>query len=110
VGIATGEEMQAPANELEQQEISADIISEIVQTICQLPARQQYAILCSLKDYIGDAPRLVEAFKEHNIDIREVSWPDEEQERQRIRASLSPARKRVRLLVGRPCAPESSAM
>ncbi len=59
--VATGEEMQAPANELEQQEISADIISEIVQIICKLPARQRYAMLCSLKDYIDNAPRLIEA-------------------------------------------------
>lgn len=92
------EGMQDPLYELEREEMIADYIAEAVDDVLKLPACQQYAMICSLKDQLDDVLQLIEAFKDHQVGIEEVNWPEEKEEIRRVRASLSIARKKLRSL------------
>ncbi len=63
--------MQDPALEFEHEELIADVIDNVL----RLPHHQQYAMICLLKDEIGDTFPLVEEFAKHGIDIRTIDWP-----------------------------------
>lgn len=94
--ILAGEGMQDPLDELEREEMIADYITKAVDDVLKLPARQQLAMICSLKERIDDVLLLIETFKDHQTDIEAVSWPEEKEEIQKIRASLSVAQKKLR--------------
>jgi DNA-directed RNA polymerase specialized sigma24 family protein len=89
---------QDPLYELEREEMIADYIAKVVDDVLKLPACQQFAMICSLKDQLDDVLLLIEAFKDRQVEIEEVNWPEEKEEIQRIRASLSVARKKLRSL------------
>jgi DNA-directed RNA polymerase specialized sigma24 family protein len=97
--IATPSEgMQDPAYEIEQEEAIEDYTKETVEAVVNLPPRQQQAMICSLIDKIDDVLPLIDALRNHAINIEEVNWPEERDELQRLQASLSIARKKLRSL------------
>lgn len=97
--IATPSEgMQDPAYEIEQEEAIEDYTKETVEAVVNLPPRQQQAMICSLIDKIDDVLPLIDALRNHAINIEEVNWPEESDELQRLQASLSIARKKLRSL------------
>lgn len=97
--IATPSEgMQDPAYEIEQEEAIEDYTKETVEAVVNLPPRQQQAMICSLIDKIDDVLPLIDALRNHAINIEEVNWPEESDELQRLQASLSIARKKLRFL------------
>jgi DNA-directed RNA polymerase specialized sigma24 family protein len=49
-----------------------------------------------MQDQLEDILPLVEAFMDHGMDIEAINWPMEKDEMQRLRASLSIARKKLR--------------
>ena len=93
-----GEGMQDPGNEFEQAEELDDCLQDISAAIIQLPPRQQYAMICLLKEQIDHALPIMDALKDRLTDIDAVNWPEEEDEKQRLRASLSIARKKLQSL------------
>ena len=93
-----GEGMQDPLYELEREEMMADYIAKAVDDVLKLPACQQSAMICALKDQLDDVLLLIEAFKKRQVGIEAVDWPEKKEEIQRIRASLSIARKKLRSL------------
>jgi DNA-directed RNA polymerase specialized sigma24 family protein len=94
---------QDVAEKLEQEEMTEEAMSMIVDEIFRLPARQLQALLYSLRDQIEDFLPLVEALKDRKMEVGEISWPDEREEVQRLRASLSVARKKLRSLKDDRC-------
>jgi RNA polymerase sigma factor (sigma-70 family) len=92
-----GEGVQDPADEFEREELIAAVIDDVH----KLPPYQQYAMICMLKDEVGDTFPLVEAFRKRGIDIRKMDWPQEAVEAQKLRSSLSVARKKFRSIKGK---------
>ena len=93
------ERMQDPSWEYEKKELMTEYISSLVDAVITLPSRQQEAMICSLKDEIEDLPQLSTAFRQHKIDIEAVNWPEERIDKQRLKASRSFSRKKLRSLM-----------
>jgi DNA-directed RNA polymerase specialized sigma24 family protein len=95
--IATvGEGWHDPADEVEREEFVVNSLMQTVDEVLALPPCQQRAVICSLKDRIDNVLLLIETFREHQVDIEQVNWPEEREERQKCRASLTVARKKLR--------------
>lgn len=94
--VTPSEGMQDPLDEFEHEEMTVELINKAVDDMLKLPACQQRAMIASLKDQIDNVLLLIGAFKDHQINIEEVNWPEEKKEVQRMRASLSIARKKMR--------------
>lgn len=84
--------MQDPALEFEYEEL----ITEVIDDVLRLPHHQQYAMICLLKDEVGDTFPLVEEFAKHGVDIRTIDWPRDPLELHKLKSSLSPARRTLR--------------
>ncbi|HJT59511.1 MAG TPA: sigma factor [Ktedonobacteraceae bacterium] len=80
-----------PALEYERQEL----IEEVIEEVAQLPSIQMKAMVCTLRDEIGNMFPLGEAFAKYDIDIRMIAWPDDSSERRSWLSSLSVARKKL---------------
>lgn len=96
VMIASGQGIQDPAQEIEQEEMLSSYSSKLTKDIPKLPPQQQRAMLCALKDQIADILPLIDLFLPYGIDIESMHWPETEGELQSIRTSLSIARKKLR--------------
>jgi DNA-directed RNA polymerase specialized sigma24 family protein len=97
--ILPGKGMQNPAEELEQKEEELEALQRLIAAVLTLPPCQRYATICTLKDRFDDLRALVNAFKDPGIDIEEVRWPTERKDVQRLRASLSFSRRKLRPLL-----------
>lgn len=87
--------IQDPAYEIELGEIDPALLTKLVDVILGLPSRQKQAVLCSISEHQDDVPSLVNAFKSRGINIEAINWPEEEHEVHLLKASLSPARKKL---------------
>ena len=94
--VTPGQGMQDPAYELASLEALTDWMREIVDEVLALPRRQRQAMLCVLKDLAVDIAPLSKVLIEHGIDIETIDWPNERDELQSFRASLSVARGKLR--------------
>ncbi len=90
--IFPSEGMGDPAGEYERKELISEIIDEVV----QLPPKQQYVMICVLKDEVAHIFPLTEMFRKHGIEIMPISWPQDPKELQRLRSLLSVARRTLR--------------
>ena len=95
-----GDGIQDPAEELEQKERLADCIEFIIDGVLALPPVQQRALVCSLKEKKEELLLLMDALRTHGVDVEAFNWPASKEEVQRLRASLSIARKKMRSLLG----------
>jgi hypothetical protein len=95
--ITPGNGMRDPAYEVDAQEVDPDTLKCIADGIEALPSRQQYALMCRLKDNIDDALVLVDSLQNLDVDPETVHWPDDDDdgEKMRLKASLSVARKKL---------------
>lgn len=59
---------------------------------------QKQAMICSLMSAVENIPQIVAIFGEHGLEIEAIVWPEEKSEVVRLKASLSPARKKMRSL------------
>jgi DNA-directed RNA polymerase specialized sigma24 family protein len=90
--LIPGDGMRDPVVEFERKEM----IAEVVDDVLKLPTIQRYAMICMLKDEVGDTFPLVEIFAKHGIDIETINWPEDPLELQKLKSSLSVARKKLR--------------
>jgi hypothetical protein len=95
--ITQGEGMRDPAYEVEQEEYLTNSLTQTVDEVLALPSCQQRAVICSLKDRIDNVLLLIETFREHQVDIEQVSWPEERTRGRSVGLHL--------LLLGRNCVP-----
>jgi DNA-directed RNA polymerase specialized sigma24 family protein len=98
VMIFPSEGMGDPANEYERKES----ISEIIDEVMQLPPKQQYVMICVLKDEVAHIFPLTDMFRKHGIEIMPITWPRDSKELQRLRSLLSVARRTLREKFNRP--------
>lgn len=103
--FAPTEGMQDPGYEFEQAEELDDSLQDISGAIMQLPPRQQYAMICSLKEQLDNVLPVMDALSDQFTDIEAINWPSEKDEMQRLRTSLSIARKKLQFLKRRPQIP-----
>jgi len=94
--MASNHVIQEPAEKVEEEEMLSSYSSKLVQNILELPPQQQRAMICALKDQIVDILPLVDTFLLYGIDIESIHWPESKKELQRMRASLSVARRKLR--------------
>lgn len=85
--------MADPAETMAQEIDASTCLKEMTQAVLALPPRQQYAIICSLKERVDDLRQLIEAFKEQKMDIQAIQWPAGKAEKRLLHASLVPAKK-----------------
>lgn len=97
--VEKSEGMNDPAIEAEQLETTDHNISSVVSAAMQLSPRQQEAMICWLKERLGDSKHFTEVCKNWNIDPTSITWPDRIDERRKLKACVSPARKNVRALI-----------
>ena len=97
-----GGNMQDALDKIEQEETIADFTTIAAGVIQKLPPRQQRAMICTLKDRIDDALPLLQALMDCEIDINNISWPEEKEDAQRLKASLSAVRKKLHILLDHP--------
>lgn len=90
--IITGDGLCDPVVEYERKELIAEVIDDVL----ELPAIQRYAMICVLKDEVGDTFPLEEIFDKHGIDIKTIHWPKDPIKLQKLQSSLSVARKKLR--------------
>jgi Sigma-70 region 2 len=86
---------QDPADEYEQSEAASSCVELVVEGVLLLPPRQQYAMLCILKEVQNDVPQLEDALLIHGLNLEAVRWPEGEDEMRSLRASGSIARKKL---------------
>jgi len=94
--IASSQAIQDPTERIEEEEMLSIYSSKLVQNVLELPPQQQRAMICALKDQIVDILPLVDMFLPYGIDIESIHWPESKKELQRMRASLSVARRKLR--------------
>lgn len=82
-----------PAETIVQQVDAFNCLKDMIQAVLALPPRQQFAIICSLKERVDDLRQLIKAFKAYKVDIQAIQWPAEKAEKQLLQASLVPAKK-----------------
>lgn len=92
------EGMLDPARSLEQQEEIIDRVTRAIEDVLLLPLCQRYALICTIKNQIEDILPLPDASTKLGVDIETINWPSEKEAVQRLRASLSVARKKLRSL------------
>lgn len=94
--IASSQATQDPAEKIEHEEMLSSYSRKLIQIVLELPPQQQRAMICALKDQIADILPLVDMFLPYGIDIESIHWPETKKELQRMRASLSIARRKLR--------------
>jgi RNA polymerase sigma factor (sigma-70 family) len=94
--VSTGDGMGNPEEEV----VAVECLNQLVEAVSELPPRQQRAMISSLRERVDNGIRLIDAFSKYQILIEEIQWPEEKDERQRLKASLSPARRNVAEKIG----------
>lgn len=94
--VAQGESQHDPAQIFEQGERVAEHTRKLVALVIRLPQRQQRAMVCALKERVDDLHALTRSFRRAGKNIETIQWPDDKADENRLRASLSFTRKRLR--------------
>ncbi|HEY7417574.1 MAG TPA: hypothetical protein VH593_20490 [Ktedonobacteraceae bacterium] len=92
-----GETMHTPdpADIAERQEEDIAFLHELVQLVLKLPRRQQFAMICLLKDQVDDLALLTRTFQQYTVDINTIHWPGNNAGRKLLQASLYLARQTI---------------
>jgi DNA-directed RNA polymerase specialized sigma24 family protein len=98
--LSESEGLADPAVEFGKKETIDGLMALTADVVTDLPSRQQHAMICYLKEQVDNGIRLIEAFEKHKINIDAVSWPVDEADKKRLKASVSPARHNIARRVG----------
>lgn len=93
--ITPGQGMRDPAYEVDAQIVDPDTLECITTTIEALPSRQQYALICYLKDN-DDGLVLITSLQHLHVDPETAYWPEDDGEKMCLKSSLSVARKKLK--------------
>lgn len=72
---------------------------QLVNAVAELPPRQQSAAVSTLKTRLDDWQRMAAALEACGINAA-VEWPDDPEEKRRLQASFSPARRNIARRMG----------
>ncbi len=81
-----------PADEVERREEDIAFLHKLVRLVLKLPRRQQFAMICLLKDQVDDLALLTRTFQQYAVDINNIQWPCNSAGRKLLQASLYLAR------------------
>jgi len=84
-----------PADEFEESEKLDELMDSTADALAKLAPRQQQAMICDLYEKIDTTLQLIEALREHCVDVKTVEWPENEADKTLLKASLSPARHKM---------------
>ena len=98
--LAESEGMSDPAYEFELEEGLNDWMALATQAIAHLSPRQKHAMICLLKERIDNRIQLVEAFERQKVNIDDFTWPDNEVDEIRLKASIYAARHNIAQRIG----------
>ncbi len=84
-----------PADEFEESEKLDELMNSTASALAKLAPRQQQAMICDLYEKIDTTLQLIEALREHCVDVKTVEWPEKDAEKTLLKASLSPARHKM---------------
>ena len=87
-----------PADEIEEKDLFMRIVEQAVEQIVTFPARQRRALLCELRERLEGEMSLEEICEKWSISREEMCWPEDKQEKQRLKALLPVARRRLVLI------------
>ena len=90
------QDVQDPTEIIEQQERVSEAVLWAFYAIMSLPPRQQYALLWGLRKRIDDILPIMRMLSDVDLNVEEIEIAQETQEKQRLSALLSLARKRLR--------------
>ena len=94
--LVQSESVLDPVTIFEQKEAIAECTRKLIALVIKLPQRQQQAMICSLKERHDDPASLARSFKQAGKDIASYNWPGDKVDENRLRASLSFTRRRLR--------------
>jgi len=86
--------MSDPALVYEHKQHDAQILHRYAYAVSKLPARQKLAMTCRLLEKVDNLAWMIDALMIYGVDT-EVQWPQGEKAKQRLQASLPPARKAI---------------
>lgn len=86
------------ADEYEGYDLIVDILEQTVEQVVTFPPRQKLALLCLLKEHFAGESYLVQILESQGLDVEMIFWPEDKGEKQRLKASLPSARKRLKLI------------
>ena len=84
-----------PADQFEESESLNELVDLTASALAKLPPRQQQAMICDLYEKIDTTLQLIEALREHRVDVETVEWPAKEADKTLLKASVSPARHKM---------------
>lgn len=98
--VMESEDMAAPEDVYIDDEGVSELMEFAAPAISNLPARQRLAMICKIKDEIGERLEVIEAFALCFIEIEDYQWPEGEAEKNLLKASLPAARQNLMKTVG----------
>ncbi len=84
-----------PADEFEESESLDELMDSAAAAVSKLSPRQQQAMICELNEKIGATLQLIQALRNHRVEVETVDWPADEADKKLLKASLSPARHKM---------------
>jgi DNA-directed RNA polymerase specialized sigma24 family protein len=90
--LMPGDELMDAALQYERKELIAEVVADVI----NLSHCQQRAMICMLKDEVGDTLVLEAEFRKHGVDISGINWPTDPGELKTLKSSLSIARMKMR--------------
>ncbi len=98
--LSESEGIADPAVEFSKEEAMDNLMELTARVVTDLPPRMQRAMICHLKEQVDNGIRLIEAFEKHKVNINAISWPNDQVDTGRLKASISPARYVIAQRVG----------
>lgn len=84
-----------PADEFAESESLDELMDSTAEALAKLSPRQQQAMICELHEKIGATLQFIQALRKHRVEVKTVDWPEDEEDKRLLKASLSPARHKM---------------
>ena len=84
-----------PADEFAESESLNELMDSTAEALAKLSPRQQQAMICELHEKIGATLQFIQALRKHRVEVKTVYWPEDEEDKRLLKASLSPARHKM---------------
>jgi DNA-directed RNA polymerase specialized sigma24 family protein len=95
VMVIPSEGMNDPASEFEQKVAIAENMDLVAEAVSTLPPRQKLSMVCYLLERVDEDIQLVEALKTHQVEVDVTQWPENQDDAQRLKASITFARQKI---------------
>ena len=98
--VTESEGLSDPQEVVIEEERVSELMEFAAPAISKLPPRQRLAMICKIKEEVGERIEVIDAFVDCFIEIEEFQWPEDEAEKTLLKASLPAARQNLLKAVG----------